>query len=65
MIAPTTLPVAEILNAANGYGSADGTRSFQKIDHSLAAHDFISSTAAGSADCRPRTVLTVTGKKDR
>ena len=65
MIAPTTLAVAEILNAEKRYGSAEGTRSFQRIDQPLAAYECMSSIARGSADCRPRSVLTVTGKNVR
>src|SRR5262245_23503495 len=63
--APTTLAVAATLNAENRYGSAAGTRSFQNTDHSRAAYDSMSSTAAVSAERSPRTVLTVTGKKVR
>src|ERR671910_2761005 len=63
--APTTLAVAATLNAEKRYGIAAGTRSFQKTDHSRAAYDRISSTAAGSAERNPRTVLTVTGKNVR
>ena len=39
--------VAATLNAENRYGSAAGTRSFQKTDHSRAAYECMSSTAAG------------------
>src|SRR5918994_2173309 len=63
--APTTLAVAAILNAEKRYGIAAGTRSFQNTDHSRAAYDSMSSTAAGSAERRPRTVFTVTGKNVR
>ncbi len=55
MIAPTTLAVAAILNAVKRYGSADGTRSFQKIVQLRAAYDCMSSTAQGSAERSPRT----------
>ena len=65
MTAPTTHAVAATLNAEKRYGSAAGTRSFQKTDHSRAAYDCMSSTAAGSADRSPRTVFTVTGKNVR
>src|SRR5919204_5280996 len=65
MIAPTTLAVAETLKAAKRYGSAAGTRSFQRIAQLLAAYECISSSARGSAECRPRSVFTVTGKKVR
>src|SRR3990170_1765444 len=65
MTAPTTHAVAATLNAEKRYGKAAGTRSFQNTDHSRAAYDSISSTAAGSADRKPRTVLTVTGKNVR
>jgi hypothetical protein len=47
------------------YGSDAGARSFQRIDHRLAAYDRISSTARGSAEVRPRSVLIATGKKVR
>ena len=65
MIAPTTHAVAATLNAEKRYGMAAGTRSFQNTDHSRAAYDSISSTAAGSAERSPRTVFTVTGKNVR
>src|SRR5918996_2975563 len=65
MIAPTMLAVAEILKAAKRYGSEAGTRSFQRTFHALAAYERMSSSARGSADCRPRSVLIVTGKNVR
>src|ERR671914_198170 len=65
MIAPTTLAVAEILNAANRYGSDAGTFTFQRTAHRLAAYERISSSARGSAASRPRSVLIVTGKNVR
>src|SRR6266545_1584207 len=65
MIAPTTLAVAATLKAEKRYGSADGTRSFQRTSQRLAAYECMSSSARGSADCRPRSVFTVTGKNVR
>ena len=65
MIAPTTLAVAAIFSAVKMYGSADGTRSFQRIVHPRAAYECMSSSAQGSADWSPRRVLTVTGKNVR
>jgi hypothetical protein len=65
MIAPTMLAVADTLKAAKRYGSAAGTRSFQRILHELAAYERMSSSARGSADCSPRSVLIVTGKNVR
>src|SRR5687768_12143731 len=65
MIAPTTLAVAEILSAAKMNGSAAGTRSFQSTFHPLAAYERMSSTARGSADRSPRSVLIATGKNVR
>ena len=65
MIAPTTLAVAEILSAAKMYGSDAGTRSFQSTVQRPAAYECISSSARGSAEWRPRSVLIVTGKNVR
>ena len=65
MIAPTTLAVAAILRAEKTYGSDVGTRSFQSTAQRLAAYVRISSSARGSADCRPRSVLITTGKNVR
>ena len=65
MIAPTTLAVAPILSAVKRYGSEAGTRSFQRIRQRPAAYERISSSARGSAECSPRRVLIVTGKKVR
>src|SRR4051794_25594651 len=65
MIAPTTLAVAAILKAEKTYGSDDGTRTFQRTRHELAAYVRISSSARGSADWSPRSVLIATGKKVR
>jgi hypothetical protein len=65
MIAPTTHAVAAILKAAKRYGSEAGTRSFQSTVHRLAAYEFMSSCARGSADWRPRRALIATGKKVR
>ena len=47
------------------YGTDDGTRSCQSTRQRLAAYDSISSTARGSTECRPRSVLIATGKKVR
>src|SRR3954466_16428781 len=65
MIAPTTLAVADTLSAAKMYGNAAGTRSFQRMRHSPAAYERISSRARRSAECSPRIVLIVTGKNVR
>src|SRR5712692_4320523 len=65
MIAPTTLAVAAILSAVKMNGNADGTRSFHRIVQRRAEYECMSSSAHGSADCRPRSVLTVTGKNVR
>src|SRR5205823_1696537 len=65
MIAPTTLAVADTLSAAKMYGSAAGTRSFQRMRQFPAAYDLISSSARRSAECSPRIVLIVTGKNVR
>ena len=65
MIAPTTPAVAAIFRAVKRNGNEAGTRSFQRISRRLAAYERISSTARGSADCSPRSVLIVTGKKVR
>ena len=46
-------------------GSAFGTRSFRNTCASEADTDRSSSTAAGSTRVRPRTVLIITGKKQR
>src|SRR5215207_1755348 len=64
-IAPTTLAVAETLNAEKRYGSDAGTLSFQRIDQRDAAYERISSSARGSAESSPRSVLIVTGKNVR
>ena len=61
--APMTLSVVAIRSAVNQYGRAFGTRSLPSICESPAAYDDISSSAAGSTLVRPRTVLTITGKK--
>src|SRR6266545_6062822 len=65
MIAPTTLAVAEIFSAAKRYGSDAGTRTFQRTASRPAAYERISSSALGSAELRPRSVLIVTGKNVR
>src|SRR5919206_3547886 len=65
MIAPTTLAVAEIFSAAKMYGSAAGTRSFQRMRQLPAAYERISSSERRSTECRPRIVLIVTGKNVR
>ncbi len=65
MIAPTTLAVAETLSAVKRNGSDAGTFTFQRIAHVLEAYERISSSARGSAESRPRSVLIVTGKKVR
>src|SRR5437764_420640 len=54
MIAPTTLAVAETFSAAKMYGSAAGTRSFQRMRQLPAAYERMSSSARRSAECRPR-----------
>ncbi len=65
MIAPTTLAVAASRSAEKTYGSEEGTRSFQSTSQRLAAYVRISSSARGSADWRPRSVLIATGKNVR
>src|SRR5581483_6257458 len=65
MIAPTTLAVAASRSAEKTYGSEVGTRSFQSTVQRLAAYVRISSSARGSADCSPRSVLIATGKNVR
>src|SRR6516164_11794420 len=65
MIAPTIASGAAMRNAENRYGSDVGACSFQRMLQRLAAYERISSTARGSADCRPRSALIVTGKKVR
>src|SRR4029077_5964656 len=65
MTAPTTHAVAATRNAEKRNGSDAGTRSFQNTAHSPAAYERMSSTAAGSADCSPRTVVNVTGDNVR
>src|SRR5262245_65630582 len=65
MIAPTTLAVAAIFRAVKMYGSADGTRSFHRIDQALEAYECMSSSARGSGESSPRSVFTVTGKNVR
>src|SRR5215475_13831601 len=65
MIAPTTLVVAETLNAVKMYGAAVGNRSFHKVIQRDAAYECMSSSARGSAERRPRSVLMVIGKNAR
>src|SRR3954451_14321110 len=65
MIAPTTDAVAATRSAENRYGIDVGTRSFQRMCQRLPANERMSSSARGSADCRPRSVLIVTGKNVR
>ena len=65
MIAPTTAAGAAIFSAVKRYGNEAGIRSFQRIFQRFAAYERISSTARGSADRSPRSVLIVTGKKVR
>ena len=66
MIAPTTLAVAATLSAEKRYGSADGHAQLPE-DRPLARRVRLHQLDAprGSADCSPRTVLTVTGKNVR
>src|SRR6185437_13318275 len=65
MIAPITLAVAEIFSAVKMYGTEAGTRSCHSTRHRLAAYECISSTARGSTECSPRSVLITTGKNVR
>src|SRR6059058_4075926 len=65
MIAPITLAVAEIFNAEKTNGSDEGTRRRHSRSHRPAAYERISSSAPGSTECRPRSVLIATGKKVR
>src|SRR5690349_11393963 len=65
MMAPTTLAVALILSAVKRYGSDAGTRKCQSTCQRVAAYERSNSWACGSADCRPRSVLIVTGKNVR
>src|SRR3954469_9497354 len=62
MIAPITLAVAEIFSAENTNGIDAGTRSRHSTFDRPAAYDRISSSARGSGECRPRSVLIATGK---
>src|SRR5919204_5762500 len=65
MIAPITLAVAEIFSAEKTNGSDAGTRRRHRIFHLPAAYERISSSARGSGECNPRSVLIATGKKVR
>src|SRR5947208_4961515 len=65
MIAPITLAVAEIFSAENTNGIDAGTRSRHSTFDRPAAYDRISSTARGSGESRPRSVLIATGKNVR
>src|SRR5436305_15307328 len=65
MIAPMTLAVAEILRAVKMYGTDDGTRRPHSTRQRLAAYECMSSTARGSTECRPRSVLIATGQNVR
>src|SRR5438477_9699821 len=63
-MAPMTQDVAAILSAANKNGNHDGTRSFQNTWAGDADRTRISSSALGSTDSRPRTMLTSVGKNE-
>ena len=65
MMAPITLAVAEIFSAEKMKGKEAGTRSSQRIFEGPAAYERISSSARGSGECRPRSVLIATGKNVR
>ena len=66
MIAPTTLAVAAIFSAVKMYGSDVGHAQLPEHRASgSAAYECISSSARGSAECRPRSVLIATGKNVR
>src|SRR5207245_5473667 len=65
MIAPTTLAVAAILNAAKRYGAAAGSRTLRRTSRVGAAYERMSSIARGSGERRPRTPAMVTGKNVR
>ena len=65
MIAPTIASGAAIRSPEKRNGSEAGTRSFHSVRHRPAPYDRIRSTARGSADWRPRSMLIVTGKKVR
>ena len=65
MIAPTIASGAAMRNAEKRYGSDAGACSFQRMRQRLAAYERMSSSARGSAERRPRSVLIVTGKNVR
>ena len=65
MIAPTTLAGAAIFSAAKMNGSAAGTRSFQSTLQLDAAYERMRSSARGSTEVSPRSVLIATGKNVR
>src|SRR6266516_1586759 len=65
MMAPMTLAVAELFSAEKTQGSEAGTRRRQRIFQRPPAYERISSSARGSGECRPRSVLIATGKNVR
>src|SRR6476646_4893247 len=64
-MAPIIASTVATFNAAKTNGSAVGIRTRRKISSSPAAYERISSTWDGRTEVRPRSVLTMTGKKQR
>src|SRR6478609_8293824 len=64
-MAPIIARTVATFNAENTKGSAVGTRTRRKMSSSLAAYDRIRSIWDGRTEVRPRSVLTITGKKQR
>src|SRR5690242_14902334 len=62
-IAPIILRLVAIFSPLKIYGKAMGKRTLRKMSISRAASDRMSSSDAGSAEVRPRTVLIIAGKK--
>src|SRR6266545_1364060 len=62
-MAPIVASVAATLSAVKMNGSAVGMRNLRNTVKSDAAVERISSSAAGSTELSPRTVLIITGKK--
>src|SRR3954447_3838782 len=64
-IAPIMARTVATFKAEKTSGSAVGARSFQKTAISPAAYERISSSEVGRTLVSPRSVLTITGKKQR
>ena len=64
-IAPMTLAIAASRKPLNSEGMAEGMRTVTKVCSRVALRERMSSMWIGSAELRPRKVLTVTGKNER